>query len=99
MVFEAVLRSSMGADMKCTCEQAYYICIADDGGRDGAVQNMKYHLPQHHLIRVKKRISNHEVGQLVMIFGNARKNPRIIGSWGPKDEGLPAILDYEDLCL
>jgi hypothetical protein len=77
----------------------YYICIIDQGGKNGTVPNMEYHLPQQHLIKLKKRITNHDVEQLVNAIGKTRKQPKIVGRWGPEEEGLPAILDYENLNL
>lgn len=77
----------------------YYICITDQGGKNATVPDMGYHLPQQHLIRLKKRITNHEVDQLVKAIGRTRRQPKVIGSWGPGEDGLPTILDYESLNL
>lgn len=77
----------------------YYICITDQGAKSGIVSGMEHHLPQQHLIRLKKRITNQEVEQLVNAIRRTRKQPKIIGSWGPEEEGLPAVLDYENLNL
>lgn len=77
----------------------YYICITDLGGKSGTVPDMGYHLPQQHLIRSKKRITNYEIDKLVKAVGRTRKSPKIVGSWGPEDEGLPVVLDYESLDL
>ena len=77
----------------------YYICITDLGGKNGTGPDMGYHLPQQHLIRSKKRITNYDIDQLVKAVGRTRKSPKIVGSWGPEDEGLQVVLDYESLNL
>jgi hypothetical protein len=77
----------------------YYLCIVDKGGKNGTVPDMAYHLPQQHLIRVKKRLTNIEIEGLLKAIARTRLSPQIIGSWGPENIGLPSILDYETLNL
>ena len=77
----------------------YYLCITDNGGRNGTVQDMAYHLPQQHLIKAKERLTRYEIEELMNAIGKTRKSPQLIGMWGPAQSDFPAILEYEKLYL
>ena len=77
-----------------------YICITDKGGRNPTVSDMKYHMPQSHLIYSEKRLTNIEVEDLLMVLSKTRRAPFVvIGAWGTEDEGLEKIIDYDNLNL
>jgi len=77
----------------------YYICIIDSGGVHGSVQGVEYHCSQQHLIRLKERITNVDVDQLLQKMRKTRKDPQIIGSWSTLEDGFPNVIEYENLNL
>jgi len=69
-----------------------FICVKDEGGANGAVQDMKYFLPQIHLIRLRTRLNNVEMDEFLAKIARTRKSPKIVGAW-KSDE----ILKYENM--
>lgn len=74
----------------------YYICITDAGGRFSVVQDLAYQRPHQHFVRFQKGVSNEDIEGLVGVMSRSRISPKIFGSWGPKEAGLPVVVDYEE---